>query len=655
MQPVGTLYTSPSPYIHSDNTLVVPTQQQITPIWNWMAPFGNETPNSNYGPNFYTAQSSQGDQFTPYQINYYAPYYPNANWPTPAESYPSITGNNNNNLASPTPLFNLPNSTVATQPLQITNSPLQKPFNEEPPTETTSNKKQKKTSKSYSEAIDLAKQGLLKHVEIETRPDKLADLPLAKLITKDDQSIETTLPVQYQPFLEQLDTQKTSYAFSEFKPSIVQRSKNFLEQVMKDSIAPTVILGVTGLVGLGVWQYIIKPLQQKAPVENALKNAIKNFDEVKHTVDDQLQYYDAPVKDAVNKFRNHQKDFLLFLGPPGTGKSHLMEALGKEVSKQKGTVALFANVEAGDTEQDSRSVRDLLTQIFSGNKETTEKALGILNKIAGTKVKELIVMANEFEQFSDVMNKVIVNGMGNPTAPIKLRILATGNELPGLDAAANNRIQGGITYVDYTTPDRMTSLIQSVLSKTYPQVATPASKKQLQQLLTQYPGYSTRTIIEDIIKPMKEEASKQPVSNPIKAFEKRLINQKLNDSEIAGLLRQLINERLQLEEKNNPQGSIFSKEGVMLLNRKMMREAQRSTQNLGVELLMNGKQLKTLMGSIIDQLPQQNGLVPIHIPPRTTSEYIQVLEAVKNDLNQCKLVADKKPPSLTATTKEPKV
>ena len=138
---------------------------------------------------------------------------------------------------------------------------------------------------------------------------------------------------------------------------------------------------------------------------------------------------------------------------------------------------------------------------------------------------------------------------------------------------------------------------------------------------------------------MKEEAQFQPISNPIVGFERRIMNQKLNDSEIAGLLRQLINDRLNQEQKENEGKVGFSKEGVQLLNRKMMREAQRATQNLGVELLMNGKELKSLMGRMIDQLPEQEGITKIHVPPRTTSEYIQVLEAVKNDLNQCKLLS----------------
>lgn len=572
-------------------------------------------------------------QYYPQYAQEYGNYYPQSYYPysptlnqisMPSQQPPtlSITPDTVSISQPPSPITRDLNS-QKTERLPLT----EKPIIETKLTDTG------KRKTPYTDAVKMIENGQLQSVQIEWNPEKPTALPEAKLITKNQQIIETKLPSNIKPFIEALNSHQVRYQFEEKHRTLGQKSSHFLGQVMKDSILPTVILGIGGLAGFGVWRYLIKPLQESDKVEQAIARSVKSFDGIDHKVEDVLDQYPADVQHSVQRFVKGDKDFLLFLGPPGTGKSHLMEAVGKAVSSNPNSITLFANVK---NDQDN-SIRDLLLQIYSGDKVTTKKAIQMLSKIAGHPVQEVILMANEIEQFNDEINKVIVDGIGNPSSPIRLRILSTGNDLPALSPAANNRIQGGIAYVDYADNAKAAKLMARHLDKIYPGINTTELNTGLQKLLLEYPGHSTRTLVEDILKPLTEKQHPE-LSQPtamLSAIGSRLQQHKLNDTEIAYLMRQVINNRLLSPAEKLDSGnkkaptSKVSPEGVALLNRKMLPVAQKLAHNLGIELLMNGKELKKMIESALEQHISSAGFLP-----SKSSEYQSALEHIKSILEQ---------------------
>ena len=575
-------------------------------------------------------QNNFGNNVTP-QAYYAYPetnnYYPNNYSPYP---YPVISPVYNN-PAPPTLSITPDTVSIAQPPSPIKNAESLIPSKQKNNLDSSGNQS-RKSNLAYTDVVKMLEDNQLQSAQIVWNPDKPTELPVAKLVTKSQEILEAKLPSNVSSFVEQLNKHQVRYQFDEKRKSLGQKSSHFLAQVMKDSILPTLILGIGGLAGVGVWRYLIKPMQENDKVEQAIARSVKSFDGIEHKVDDILDQYPDDVQHSVKRFITGDKDFLLFLGPPGTGKSHLMEAIGKVVSNNPNSITLFANVK---NDQDN-SIRDLLLQIYSGDKVTTQKALHKLNKIAGHPVHEVVLMANEIEQFNDEINKVIVDGIGNPTSPIRLRILSTGNDLPALSPAANNRIQGGIAYVDYAQTDKAAILMARHLNKTYPGIHTSTLKHGLEELLREFPGHSTRTLVEDILKPLTEKQSPE-LKNPktmVQAIKTRLEQHKLNDTEIAYLMRQVVNARLLAGEpianaKNNAAPSKISPEGVALLNRKMLPVAQKLAHNLGIELLMNGKTLKKMIEGALEQHITSTGFLPCK-----STEYQSALEHIKAILEQ---------------------
>jgi hypothetical protein len=342
-----------------------------------------------------------------------------------------------------------------------------------------------------------------------------------------------------------------------------------------------------------------KALMADKNVTNALKPALKDFKDIDYGIDEQLPVYSKDVQDVTQKFLSGEKDFLMLLGPPGTGKTRLLEAVGKAAAKDPGTVTLFANVgEDGISKEATASVRDLLSQIYSGDKLAQKKAIQSLEKLSGHPVKQLVVMANEFEQFSEIMSNIIVNGMGNPSSPLRLRIITTSNRLPGLGEAANSRIQGGITVVDLTPPDKMSVIVKEQLSKEFECLKAPEAQKAIEHILTCNPGYSTRTIADDILGPLKRDRNlptNASLKQVLSAFESRLEKQTLNDTELAGLIRNEINTQLATQQGQTfdiPQSNL---RGIELLNQRMIPIAQKATTDLGILLQANGNKAQQLI------------------------------------------------------------
>lgn len=484
---------------------------------------------------------------------------------------------------------------------------------------------------SYSQALHLIDNKQVKFVTIEKDPKSLTALPTAKLILENNKWVRATLPNQLKYFAEALEKQDILYSYSAYQPSTSEKASSLISETFKETMVPLLIFGLTmGLGWLG-FRHVFRPMMEKGPIEDALRRSIKTFDEVQTTPDQVLQYYEPKVQELVNDFRRGHKNYLIAQGPPGTGKTFLLKSIARERIKSGNAVAL-------DPGFDGR-VRNLLYRIYGGDEVESKHAIQSLQKMHGKPFDEIILLVNEMEHLPE-LNQIIVKAVDNEAKKAgfpTLRLLATSNKLPAFDGAVKSRVTEGIMFIDHAPPETLTEIILEQFQKRIPGFQADSARQTLTEILATNEGYSTRSlskVVDAVIDEVNSAHKTHKNLDPLTTFQLKLFDRPLDDGEIAGLIRKVINDRLRRDQRVwlSP-----TAKGIDRLNRQVMTKVETFTDDLGVELAMNGKEVKSILEDELSGLVKEMGGISTE-----TNDYLKITQRLANALRSTTLLeADK--------------
>ncbi len=469
----------------------------------------------------------------------------------------------------------------------------------------------------YSTALALVQSGQVKRAEVNRDPNSFTAIPTGDLFLNNGRVLSTVLPNDTQEFRRSLDQAQIPYAIDIVKPKGLQMVVGVLKGALQELLLPTLLLSATGLSGYWAYNQFQKQNAQKG-VHNTLAQAVKRFDNFNYDVSKIIHLYDEPTQRTVNDFVNGRINVLLAKGPPGTGKSHLLNSVGKTLSASiagtlasKGQDVLFLNLNVSD------SVIELLENIYSGDQDKSAKALATFKKLNGGKpIRQIIVYADEIENMQNQITELFNKGLGNPEGTSNLptlRVIATCNEWPAFGLANKSRINAGKMLVLHAPPSTLASIFMEKFQRVFPGVDISKHREPILNVFKQYPGYSTRNVSEVIFKKAVAQYQAQPANkrSPAQALEEALKNTYLDDSEISGLIVSTLTEFIM-----NGLTPLLPNSGEALKLR-MADEADRASIGLDDILPLNGKDYKKL---IVQALADQD--LSIHDGDNRISETI---------------------------------
>jgi energy-coupling factor transporter ATP-binding protein EcfA2 len=179
-----------------------------------------------------------------------------------------------------------------------------------------------------------------------------------------------------------------------------------------------------------------------------------------------LPLYPSPVQRAVNQFiHNPAQPALMLMGPPGTGKSRLLNAIAQQLPRH-------THLRLSGEPQ----VREWLTQAYRGDAMARQWVRRVLPN------QPLLLSSNEWDLVEAELEPLLLAAMGNPPQGLPpVRLLATSNNFSGLSAQALNRLGAQAwVFVDH--------LSDAGLAKVAQQMALPL------QPLSKWSGVSTRQL-----------------------------------------------------------------------------------------------------------------------------------------------------------------
>lgn len=442
---------------------------------------------------------------------------------------------------------------------------------------------------SYSQAIQMVGENQIHQATIQMNPDSWAGIPKARLEKSNGEIVQVNLPRKTEDFEQQLHQSGIPYAFEVDKPVGLAKVKEVTANVVKESLVPILLFGLTSILGTVVFRYG-RIFMERNRVQSVLKEAVKGFREATKSPDDILQLYPQDVQHTVNRFRHGRSQGVILIGPPGNGKTYLLESVAKEFLSKKEAIALDLS---------EPEVRSMLSRIYSYDGKDRQAGLGSLNRLAGKDVKHILLVVDEFERYwpelSDLFTKSVSNGSSNNNLP-KLHPLLSGNDLPALtEDAAESRIGHLRAFVDHLTPQSLSCMVNQILGKgsraTHPQ---PVSEQELASVFERNPGYSVRRVMDalnDIIVKFQTNPAKDfNVAQELEAI-LRSKDGSLTGAEMAGLARRRLIQRVESQLTDKAASG-------RILTMYSFKEAETLFRDLGLKLNMSGYQVDALLSKI---------------------------------------------------------
>jgi MoxR-like ATPase len=452
---------------------------------------------------------------------------------------------------------------------------------------------------SYSQAIDWLKQpnslATIERIGIEYDPDDWRALAQARFYLHNGQSWSVTLPHDEQAFIQQVQQAGVPFYYNNHHPSKAEAFRHVASHTARDALLPLMVFSLTTLTGLGIYNRAQGWLASQK-LGQMLKQAVKTYTpDTAQRLKQALPQLPSDARRLVNQFMQNQQDLLLAEGPPGTGKTHLLDSLAAHAQKAGNTLVLEVGGDMGD-------VRDLLYRLYSGDADKSRFALKNLQKLVGSPLKQLVLRVDELEDVAEELHPLITKGMGNgqPAHLPRLRVLATCNRLPVTSDAIKNRVNRGRLFLDYPSAAAKADALAHQLNPNAPQTLKPL----LKAVLDQHPGYSMRSL-QSAVQSVKAANPRQYAAS----LSEQLNLTPLDDTEMAGVLRHRLLQAL-------PAGTLPVVKSF--INRHSLEASEQAVTGMDSHFSLNGQQFSQLVKAAMMEQNQ-----PVPLDPDDLLIYIQ--------------------------------
>ncbi len=464
----------------------------------------------------------------------------------------------------------------------------------------------------YSEIPELLQSRRIAGVTIFQDPNSISHLPVAKVLMQpnemgisEERALE--LPRGIEEFTQDLRQAHVPYKFDSMEKEGLGKVAEVASNMAVELFAPFALIALTGVIGFkfaNVWP----EMQAKKAMQAAFHASQKELGEVKHKLSDIMGNYEKPVQEHIQQFRDGNLNVLLGQGLPGIGKTHGFLSLAQDIAKNNpGTLIL--DVKEGNS---GNTMRALLNDIYSGDKEKATTAIKFLSKEKGQKIEEILLYADEIDGLPPAeMSALLTNGIGNPASAgitnlPKLRVLGTTNGIPAF--VSDNKTNSRLVF-DYIKPPEVAVtakvLDQALRAEMKDKAALlPADLlKTIETVFQEYPGYSPRTLVTRIASGMLQEpqmknalqSGKALGADEVKAaLANRLNGISLTDSEMAALLIQRVAAKVQ--QSRQP---LHPEHGINQLWRDLHEKAEGLTRGMSTTVSLNGKSAKQTMDRLL--------------------------------------------------------
>ena len=449
---------------------------------------------------------------------------------------------------------------------------------------------------AFSQVLTLLEEDKVQNVSILENPDPWSGLPSARLRLNNGRTFKVDLPRHTDKLQELLNTKAVPYNFEEKKLEGAERISTAANNILKESLVPILLFGLTSLLGAGVFRYGNRFIE-KNRIQAVLQEAVKKYETADKSPSKLLELYPQSVQRVANRFREGRAQGVILIGPPGNGKTHVLESIAKEALQKQDSIALDLS---------EPEVRSLLSRIYSFDGKDRQNGLKSLNALAKKEVKHILLVVDEFERYwndlSDLFTKSVSNGSGNKNLP-KLHPLLSGNDLPALtEDAAESRIGHLRAFVDHLSPDSLATMVNRIVKNTqHNHGAKPAEHQSLKALFERNPGYSVRRLLDVLNDVLVDSKTSNVRPFPlVEKLEQTLQSPEgfLTGSELAGLVRRSLLEKIK-PNLENPQI------GAQSLTLYSFKEAENLFRDLGLKLNLNGKKVKQLINQVMPELNLQ--------------------------------------------------
>ena len=454
---------------------------------------------------------------------------------------------------------------------------------------------------SYNQALDWLKQptilSTIERIGIEYDPDDWRALAQARFYLRNGQTWSVTLPHDEQSFIQQVQQAGVPFYYNNHHPSRAEAVRHVASHTARDALLPLLVFSLTTLTGLAVFNRAQGWLNSQK-LGQLLRQAVKTYSpDTAQRLKQALPQLPTEARRLVSQFMQNQQDLLLAEGPPGTGKTHLLDGLAAHAQKAGNTLVLEVGGDMGD-------VRDLLYRLYSGDADKSRMALKNLQKLVSTPLKQLVLRVDELEDIAEELHPLITKGMGNgqPAHLPRLRVLATCNRLPVMSEAIKNRVNRGRLFLDYPTAEaKADALAHQVAPQSF-----GTMKPKLQNVLDQHPGYSMRSLQNtlNMVKTTSPDAFASQLAQQLKLTP-------LDDTEMAGVLRQNLLQSLPADTL--PVVKNF-------INRHALEATEQAVNRMDSQFSLNGQQFDQLVKAAMAAQNQ-----PVPLDPDDLLTYIQQL------------------------------
>ncbi|MBY0404670.1 MAG: AAA family ATPase [Cyanobacteria bacterium] len=446
----------------------------------------------------------------------------------------------------------------------------------------------------YSEAMALIQNKQVGAVRIAQARSALHPYSEATLLLKDGKQVKTLVTRPQNFLVPVLAQHQIPYGFEPYQPKVLERTQDLVSTLWSDTLAPILAFGaMAGATFLGIRQ--VKGYLAKMETMEVLSQALRKIHHLPG-VDTVLPSYGGAVQKAVQRFMSGKLPMLVLEGPPGTGKSYLMDVVAHQMAQTESSVVLNAAV--------SPDARQVLYQLYLGNRGESARALQSLEKLHGKKFDQILLLGNELHQYEQDIDKLIASALGNPPGmkqissesggwgifsklrqmlsrlnpwrkpeiePLRLpelKILATANAHLNFSPPAMSRIGvEGFAFVDHMPPEALVPVlaqrllaVNPLLKNLFHSVEGHSGQREannmlqdlqtsVHQILQKFPDYSTRRVM-DIIQEVSGQLS-QKIEKSSFTLEKGLPGQK---AELKGWLnvKQILESLLIQEFEKTP-------------------------------------------------------------------------------------------------------